>query len=126
MEKKLSDSKLLRRWTMSLAYELMDEFPLMDRSAALKQSYLVRELLEALGKGVAEFEYVKVNGERRNAVGTLCERLIPPQQMPSEANLPKSRNAPLVFCYYDIERKGWRSFRAQHLTEICGVVIRQL
>ena len=115
MGKRLSNSNLLRRWTLNLAYELMEEFPMMDRSAAFRQSHVVRRLLEALGKGIVEFEYLKVNGEWRTAVGTLSEELIPPQDMPSERNLPKQRNNPLVFCYYDLERRGWRSFRAQQV-----------
>ncbi len=106
------EQRLVASWTLELAYALMEEYPLMDRSAALRQAHLVRRLMEALGQGTVEFDYVKANGETRHACGTLCERFIPAGKRPAADSKTRRQANPLVFCYYDIDVESWRSFSA--------------
>jgi len=48
---------LENQWAFDLAHRMMDESGL-DQSKALRQAYLVRELLGHLGFGIVTFEYV--------------------------------------------------------------------
>ena len=59
------------RWVFDCANRLMADEG-MERKAAFRQAVRAYHLLELLGKGEAEFEYLKVNGEKRHARGTLC------------------------------------------------------
>ena len=63
--------RLGNRWVFDCANRLMTDEG-MERKAAFRQTVRAYHLLELLGKGEAEFEYLKVNGEKRHARGTLC------------------------------------------------------
>ena len=63
--------RLGNRWVFDCANRLMTDEG-MERKAAFRQAVRAYHLLELLGKGEAEFEYLKVNGEKRHARGTLC------------------------------------------------------
>ena len=63
--------RLGNRWIFDCANQLMTDEG-MERKAAFRQAVRAYHLLEQLGKGKAEFEYLKVNGEKRHARGTLC------------------------------------------------------
>ena len=63
--------RLGNRWVFDCANRLMADEG-MERKAAFRQAVRAYHLLELLGKGAAEFEYLKVNGEKRHARGTLC------------------------------------------------------
>ena len=63
--------RLSNRWVFDCANRLMADEG-MERKAAFRQAVRAYHLLELLGKGEAEFEYLKVNGEKRHARGTLC------------------------------------------------------
>ena len=63
--------RLGNRWVFDCANRLMADEG-MERKAAFRQAVRAYHLLELLGKGEAEFEYLKVNGEKRHARGTLC------------------------------------------------------
>ena len=65
------EQKLLNRWTLDLANQLMDEG--RTRKAAFKQAHLTRRLMECLGMGTVVFEYEKKDGTVRRARGTLCK-----------------------------------------------------
>ena len=63
--------RLGNRWVFDCANQLMADEN-MERKDAFRQAVRAYHLLELLGKGEAEFEYLKVNGEKRHARGTLC------------------------------------------------------
>ena len=63
--------RLGNRWVFDCANRMMADEG-MERKAAFRQAVRAYHLLELLGKGEAEFEYLKVNGEKRHARGTLC------------------------------------------------------
>ena len=63
--------RLGNRWVFDCANRLMADEN-MERKDAFRQAVRAYHLLELLGKGEAEFEYLKVNGEKRHARGTLC------------------------------------------------------
>ena len=103
----------------------------MTRSAAFRQAHLVRELLENLGKGKVCFLYRKQNGDEREAYGTLRAGIDPatPTKPPrGEASVtpPRGRRRgvdSLNFTYWDLEKKGFRTFSAARLVKIIAVAI---
>lgn len=81
-------------------------------SQALKYAWWFEAFRAKLASGVYRFSYFKIDGSIREAVGTLNFDLIPEEHHPkslSAARSDSSENS--SFCYYDIDARGWRSFR---------------
>ena len=68
--------RLGNRWVFDCANQLMADEN-MERKDAFRQAVRAHHLLELLGKGEVRFEYLKVNGEKRHARGTLCHGISP-------------------------------------------------
>ena len=81
---------------------------------ALKLSWLNIKLRTAMAKRVVSFKYKKINGEIREARGTLSEYEIPTRSDGSGVRKPNIH----VQCYYDCDKTAWRSFRKSHLIEL--------
>ena len=111
-------------WVFDLAHRLMEEAE-FDQSRALRQAYLVRELLGHLGLGVVTFEYMKQDGTLREARGTLCQRLMPQQEADAaEKHEKRERDYDrLDFAYWDWDKRAFRAFRADKVVRICAVSI---
>ena len=85
----------------------------IDASRALKYAWWFEDFRSKLSTGKYRFSYFKIDGGIREAVGTLDLSLIPKE------NQPQARNRGVyeeclnytTFCYYDLDAKGWRSFR---------------
>lgn len=115
---------LENQWAFELAHRMMDEAE-FDQSKALRQAYLVRELLGHLGFGIVTFEYVKRDGTLRTARGTLCQRLMPQQEADKvERHEKRERDYDRTdFAYWDWDKKAFRAFRAENVVRICAVSI---
>lgn len=72
---------------------------------ALRMTWRAAKLQMRLAAGEVKFSYLKMNGERRNAVGTL-------RNMVTET--APAFNGTAMF-YFDIEKKGFRSFAIANL-----------
>lgn len=109
-KKKLSkERRLLQRWVFSLANRLMTEDGLKQREA-FRKAYLTRRILERMGEGIVPFKYEREDHTYGKAHGTLRKDLMPPYE--KKKRKKKHEDFPLTFCYYDVEKKGFRSFRA--------------
>ena len=81
-------------------------------SEALKQAWLNIKLKAKMMLGVVKFYYEKINGEIREAYGTLNNRLVP-------HTLGTGRRAnETVQTYYDTEKGEWRCFKVANLLRI--------
>ena len=130
------EQKLLNRWTLDLANQLIDEG--WTRKEAFKRAHLTRRLLECLGMGTVVFEYYKKDGTVRRARGTLCKGISKDfddyvdQRDRSMIALAEriTRPVPLirrpfdVFTYYDLDAPGFRTFSATKLVRIIETVIK--
>ena len=136
------EQKLLNRWTVDLANQLIDEG--WTRQEAFKQAHLTRRLLECLGMGTVVFEYEKKDGTVRRARGTLCKGISKdfdhyeykteqswgqaPEAEPSEpvplTARPVTARPFDVFTYYDLDAPGFRTFSATKLVRIIETVIK--
>ena len=74
------------------------------------------QILKDLHSGVCKVVFTKVNGENRVMHCTLEESLLPAQQDIEEA-IQKKKPNPEVLAVWDVEAKGWRSFRWDALKE---------
>ena len=124
MKKEKTTKELEVAWVCMLANRLMEE-ACMTRSEAFRRAHLVRELLEKLGQGKVTFLYVKQNGEEREAMGTLRSGIDPvfdAYVYKDEAKTNQQAES-LNFTYWDLEKKGFRTFSAARLVKIVAVAI---
>lgn len=85
-----------------------------SKSEALRQSWLLLQLNEALKNGTVKFYYQKKNGRLRFACGTLkCENI--PQM--ANKNTGRKVNDDVVV-YYDQTMQSFRSFKKTNLIKI--------
>ena len=115
------EQRQLHRWVMDLANYLSEEKG-VSRSAALHKAHLTKALLQALGEGKVTFTYRKKDGTLRTAHGTLRHGICREFDEYSYANEKSDDEAvewPYdVFVYWDLDRQGFRSFRAEDLEAI--------
>ena len=76
-----------------------------------------QKLLAQLRDGVVTVSFTKVNGERRDMQCTLNETLLPPKPMLTEQSQAVRKDNPAVQSVWDINAKGWRSFRWENVIE---------
>ena len=83
-----------------------------------------KALLALLDKNIVRFTYEKVDGTIRHAIGTrnLC---LACQALNISIPMPKSgRSNPTA--YYDLEKRDWRSFRADNVLTINGIELNRI
>lgn len=71
---------------------------------------------DGLHGGVCKVVFTKVNGDNRVMHCTLNASLLP-EQMDLEEQIQKKKPNPDVLAVYDVEAKGWRSFRWDSIKE---------
>ena len=104
---------------MHTAYVLRDNKPQFKFEDCLRQAWYFWYFRRALKNGYCRFSYFKGNpadfeGSRpiREAVGTLCEDLIPIEKRPKGEHPFNARATNYTACaYFDLEKGEWRSFR---------------
>lgn len=107
----VTDFKNKMREVMRRAWQLVKVYG-FSMAEAMKQSWKVLKLKEALKKGVVKFYYQKLNGEIRTAWGTLKEGLIPETK-----GTERKKNESLI-TYYDNEKQTFRSFKVANLIKV--------
>lgn len=80
---------------------------------------LAEQLVAKLRKNQVVFKYKKVNGEIREAYGTLNVKIIGEENQPH--NNDKYQASDEVIRYYDLNSNGWRSFRIENLISVDDV-----
>jgi hypothetical protein len=93
----------MKRSVMTLAWQVCSKFATF--AEALAYAWAVCKLRMALMLGVVRFEFRKVDGSVRKAVGTL-------------SGVPEtkgSKAASGVFTFWDVEAEGWRSAQMHSL-----------
>lgn len=84
---------------MKEAWQLVRTYAL-TMSEALKKAWAWFKVVQKMKSGVVSFRFEKVNGEIRQAFGTLAEDRLP--QVEHSSNRAKS---PFVQTYFDVEKK---------------------
>ena len=96
-----------------------------DRSKAFKCAHAIYRLTNELAKGLLEFSYMKDDGTLRHARGTLCDGVSDrfDEWKRKQAEKPKDKKAKAktrpreIITYWDLDKEGFRSFRADRLME---------
>lgn len=96
---------------MSLAWQMVRKNG-YTISEALKVAWHNIKLKTKMRKGIVRFYYRKVNGEIREAFGTLSDKLVPE----TKGSDRKSNNT--LQTYFDTECSEWRSFKIANLINI--------
>lgn len=79
--------------------------------------YLEQKMLE----GAVAFQFKKKDGTVRNAVGTLCRRLMKLADNTFwEPKGPAKPECPSIVKYFDCDKKEWRSFSVTSLIAVEG------
>ena len=97
-----------------------------DRSKAFKCAHAIYRLTNELAKGLLEFSYIKDDGTLRHARGTLCDGVSNrfDEWKRKQAEKPKDKKAKSktkpreIITYWDLDKEGFRSFRADRLIEV--------
>ena len=97
-----------------------------DRSKAFKCAHAIYRLTNELAKGLLEFSYMKDDGTLRHARGTLCDGVSDrfDEWKRKQAEKPKDKKAESktkpreIITYWDLDKEGFRSFRADRLMEV--------
>lgn len=95
---------------MKTAWQFRKQYNL-SMSEALKQAWANFKLKKELSERVVMFYFRKVNGEIRQAYGTLMANIVP-----ATAGNRKTNNENQI--YFDTEKLGWRSFKKVNLISI--------
>lgn len=84
-----------------------------------------KEFQDKLRSGKVKFKYKKVDGKERTAIGTMDPKLMDLPEKKSQKEIDKAESANVkkrklpadsVF-YYDLEKKGFRSFKMDNFIE---------
>lgn len=82
-------------------------------SEALKKAWSLAKLKKQMLAGIVKFHFVKINGEIREAFGTLRADLI---SYETKGNSRKPNDT--LFTYFDTEKQEYRSFKKWNLCTI--------
>lgn len=80
----------------------------------------LKEFKEALKEGKVTFTYKKVNGEVREALGTLNDKFSATLESYKVKN-ENQKTTPGVIKYFDLNSDGWRSFKEENFIEMTKV-----
>lgn len=84
----------------------------MSMADALKAAWLNAKLVADMRKRIVKFVYSKVNGELREAYGTLD----PARVAPTQGTGRKANDTLQV--YYDVSKNAYRSFKKANLVNV--------
>ena len=65
----------------------------------------INELRSLLRRKIVNFEFIKLDGKKRKAKGTLLMKYVPQDQHPKGVR----HSSPKVATFYDLQKKDWRS-----------------
>jgi len=124
MAKKKNSTKetqrLMSSWVLRLAHHISDEY-VMGMGKALKLAYMAAAVLNRLGKGEAEFVFLKDDGSLRKVRGTLCRGIDPDfdnYEGKGDGKRRDNSNTEGIYTYWDLERHAFRTFKAINLIKV--------
>lgn len=100
------------REIMSMAWSFVKRNG-FSMSEALKAAWISAKLRLELHKRIVKFYFQKVNGEIREAYGTMASNLIP-----AVAGTDNRKRNESVQVYFDTEVQEWRCFKKAYLIKI--------
>ncbi|WP_321479449.1 SH3 beta-barrel fold-containing protein [uncultured Bacteroides sp.] len=111
----MEERKLERRRLMFRAAAIQQENG-FSKSAALLMAHGIERLIDRMHVGEVNFCYTKEDGQVRRARGTLTGY----EHVFKKPYAPRPENTFVV--YYDLDKCGWRTFRAANFLRLEGDV----
>ena len=96
--------------------------------AATRQAWLCQHALERLGEGVVQLQYVKEDGTKRIARGTLCRGISEAYdnyEYKGKSGVKKTEKGYFTFACWDLDEEGFRSFNAARLDDYLPVTQKE-
>jgi hypothetical protein len=95
----------------------------VPQDEACRKAHLAKHLVELMGRGVVAFQYRKLDGQLRQARGTLCRDCSPEYDEAlrrmaerNPENETRTQENPLdTVTYWDMDKRGWRTFLIRKL-----------
>jgi len=84
-----------------------------DFAQALKAAWMKFKILSGLKSGIVYFRFTKQDGQERRAIGTLN-----PSNFKYEPTGTGRAKTPEVITFWDVENRGFRSFKIDNLISI--------
>ena len=91
---------------------------------AIKKSEVATKLRSLLLDGETHFTFIKKDGTRRPAVGTLNFDIIPTEDTQFKSEEPREERNDQV-TYYDLEKMAWRCCKVENILEIEGEEVEE-
>ena len=88
----------------------------MNKSYALTWAWHMQTLRKALLNGIVRFRFIKINGDVRDAKGTLHPLLIPEDKTPKGTSTATPNFSSMPF--FDLDKQEWRAFRITEFDEV--------
>lgn len=85
----------------------------MSLADAMRQAWRIFKLKSAMHKGIVKFQFKKLDGTLRDAIGTLTEE-VTSKLVGGQYYNPSPKTVP----YFDCEKQEWRCFRKERLVGI--------
>ena len=82
----------------------------MSLADAMRQAWRIFKLKTAMRKRIVKFQFRKLDGTIRDAIGTLTD-----DALSTLVGSQYYNPSPKVVAYYDCEKGAWRSFRKELL-----------
>jgi hypothetical protein len=99
----------MKKELFNIAWSFIKDGIFTKFADALRAAWNKMKLTAALKKGVAYFTFRKVDGTQRKAIGTLNNTNF---QYENKGSDRKTNSANV--CYWDVEARGFRSFRIEN------------
>lgn len=110
MKQQFSRSEIL-----TLAHQIRRQNQFLTWGQCQAQAWQVARLRAALRAGATRFTFQKQDGEVREALGTLNPAFFQYEYKGSDR-----AESPTAIRYYDLEKGGWRSFRAERILKVAA------
>lgn len=110
-----AQSKFNRSEILTLAWTIYRQNQFLTFGQCQASAWKVAKLRVALRAGETRFTFQKTDGEVRTAVGTLNTSLFTYQHKGTDR-----AESVAVVKYFDLDKKAWRSFRAERILSIAA------
>ena len=117
--------QLTLSWLAETANYLINECG-WERRRAFRHTHQVLILMQSLGRGTVHFTYRKKNGEKRKAVGTLCQGIseVLDAYFEQHTDVAEMTAPQKTVSYWDLQRGGWRSLLIDRFVSIDKVELK--
>lgn len=92
-----------------------------SEAPAVEDKFVRSELQTQLQTEVLEITFTKVNGDKRVMNCTLMEGILPSNTTENETDKKVNET---ILSVWDIDAKGWRSFRMDAVTQVRQIVLQ--